>query len=163
MALFLGTSINKVDRKGRVSVPSAFRNAIADPTFHGIVGFPSFTHAAIECCTMGWLEELHTGVSRYHLFSEDHDDIATAVFSRTRQMAFDGDGRIVLPEHFREHTEIKDQAVFVGRGDTFHIWSPQAHQAFDEATTARLAKKKLTLATGRTPPGANSGGTGGGP
>ena len=157
MALFLGKSINKVDRKGRVSVPSTFRNAIADPTFHGIVGFPSFTHAAIECGTMGWMESLNQKVGSYDLFSEDHDDLTTALFSRSRQMAFDGDGRIVLPEEFRDHTGINDQAVFVGRGNLFQIWSPEAHQAFDAATTARLSKKKLTVVAGGPPPGSGGG------
>lgn len=152
MALFLGKSTNKVDRKGRVSVPSTFRNVIADPTFFGIVGFPSFTHPAIECGSMGWMESLNQNVGNYDLFSEDHDDLTTALFARSQQMAFDGDGRIVLPAEFREHAGITDHAVFVGRGDIFQIWSPSEHKAFDDATTERLAKKRLTLASKKGSP-----------
>lgn len=148
MALFLGTTVNKVDRKGRVSVPSTFRNAIVDPSFHGIVGFPSFTHPAIECGTMGWMESLNQNVGAYDLFSEDHDDLTTALFSRSQPMAFDGDGRIVLPAEFREHAGITEKAVFVGRGNLFQIWAPESHKAFEEETTARLAKKRLTVASG---------------
>lgn len=146
MALFLSTVTNKVDRKGRVSVPSLFRNAIVDPTFHGIVAFPSFRHPALQCGSMAWMEELSSGVDGYDLFSEDRDDLTAAVFAKSKPLPFDGDGRIVLPEDLRQHAKIKDQAVFVGRGKLFEIWAPNAYDAFDNAATQRLTEKKLTLA-----------------
>ena len=40
MALFLDTFVNKIDRKGRVSVPATFRAALDGQAFHGIVALP---------------------------------------------------------------------------------------------------------------------------
>src|SRR5476651_1478796 len=48
VALFLSTFVNKVDRKGRVSVPASFRAALADQSFNGIIAFRSFKSSAIE-------------------------------------------------------------------------------------------------------------------
>ena len=148
MALFLSTVTNKVDRKGRVSVPSLFRNAIADPTFHGIVAFPSFRQPALQCGSMAWMEELNSGVDGYAMFSDDRNALTAAVFAKSKPLPFDGDGRIVLPESLREHAHIEDQAVFVGLGKLFEIWAPKEYEAFDTAATKLLMEKQLTLAPG---------------
>ena len=65
MALFLSETTNKVDTKGRVSVPAAFRAALAGQPFHGIVALPSFKYAAIQCGGMEWMEQLSSGVDAY--------------------------------------------------------------------------------------------------
>ena len=48
MAALIGRHINKIDKKGRVSVPKPFRDALADQDFQGVYAFPSFKHAAVE-------------------------------------------------------------------------------------------------------------------
>jgi len=58
MALFVGTVVNKVDRKGRVSVPASFRSTLAGQSFGGIVPFPSFKQKALECCAIDFMEQL---------------------------------------------------------------------------------------------------------
>ncbi len=50
MAVFIGTFENKVDRKGRVSVPAQFRQTLAAQSFQGIVAFRSYRADAIEAC-----------------------------------------------------------------------------------------------------------------
>ena len=52
MAVFIDTFINKIDRKGRVSVPAPYRAALVGQLFQGIVAFPSFKHPAIQCAGM---------------------------------------------------------------------------------------------------------------
>jgi MraZ protein len=42
VALFIDTFVNRIDRKGRVSVPATFRAALAGQTVQGIIAFPSF-------------------------------------------------------------------------------------------------------------------------
>src|ERR1700758_4504716 len=56
--LFLSTFVNKVDRKGRVSVPATFRAAVADQSFPGIVVFPSFRHDALDGSGIKRMEEM---------------------------------------------------------------------------------------------------------
>ena len=48
MALFLSTFVNKIDRKGRISVPASFRVAVAGQSFHGVILYRSHKHPAIE-------------------------------------------------------------------------------------------------------------------
>jgi len=57
VGLFLSTFVNKVDRKGRVSVPASFRAALAGQSFAGIVVYRSFKNSAIEGSGYKRLEE----------------------------------------------------------------------------------------------------------
>src|ERR671923_791848 len=68
MAVFIDTFVNKIDRKGRVSVPATFRAALADQSFQGIVAFPSFQLHALHCAGMDWMQSLIDGMTRVDLF-----------------------------------------------------------------------------------------------
>ena len=69
MALFLSACVNKVDRKGRVSVPAPFRSALSDQSFQGVVLFCSNTHKCLEGFGMSRMEELGARLDHYDLFS----------------------------------------------------------------------------------------------
>ncbi|MCH7544649.1 MAG: MraZ N-terminal domain containing protein, partial [Proteobacteria bacterium] len=71
--LFLSTFINKVDRKGRVSVPAPFRASLAGQVFNGIVAFRSYRQAAIEGCGIDRMERLSDSIEELELFSEARD------------------------------------------------------------------------------------------
>ena len=97
MALFLSTYTNKVDRKGRVSVPAPFRASLAGEAFQGIVLFRSNHHVCLEGFGYSAMEELGSRLDHFDLFSAEQDDMATAIFGAAVQLPFDGDGRIILP------------------------------------------------------------------
>ncbi len=156
MALFLSTTINKVDTKGRVSVPAAFRAALAGQSFHGIVALPSFKYPAIQCGGMEWMEQLGQGVGAYDFFSDDHDTLTATLFANAQQLAFDGEGRVVLPASLIEHANINKTAAFVGRGPLFEIWQPDAFATYQGEATRRAAEQKLTLRPAG-PPGSTGG------
>ena len=59
MALFTGVHINKLDKKGRVSVPATFRAALAGLSFPGVYAYPARVARAVECCGIDWMERLN--------------------------------------------------------------------------------------------------------
>ena len=126
MAYFIGTYENKVDRKGRVSVPSLFRQALSAAEFQGIVAFPSSRGKTIEACGMDLMHQVMTQAETLDLLGKKPLTPAADIFYNLKQLAFDGDGRITLPQAFRDFADIADQAVFVGVGPLFQIWSPEA-------------------------------------
>ncbi len=156
MALFLSTTTNKIDRKGRVSIPAPFRNALAGLPFQGIVAIPSFKYPALQCSGMDWLEQLSNGIGAYDFFSDEHDALTAALFANAQQLAFDGDGRIVLPGELAAHAHITEQAAFVGRGPTFEIWEPEAFRAYQAEATQRAAQQSLTVRPAANPDGGAS-------
>jgi MraZ protein len=151
VALFIDTFVNKVDRKGRVSVPASFRAAIAGATldgqaFHGIVAFPSFKHPAVQCAGIDWMADLGGRVSQVDLFSDEHDDLTATLFADAKQLPFDGEGRVLLPQILAEHASIGASAAFVGRGASFEIWEPKALERYKAEARQRALAERRTLA-----------------
>ncbi len=151
MALFTSTFLNKVDKKGRVSVPAPFRMALASQSFAGVVVFPSFVHQAIEGAGYELLERLAQSVEQFDPFTDEHDAFATTIFGDTHQLSFDSEGRILLPEPLLSHATITTTAAFLGRGGTYQIWEPEALQVFKADAMERARADRTALH--RPPPG----------
>jgi MraZ protein len=132
MPLFLSTQVNKVDKKGRVSVPAAYRSALAGQGWEGVICLPSLVYPALDGCDLAYMERLSADQSQgMQAFGRSKDAFSSAVFAAARQLSFDSEGRIILPEPFIKHAGITDAACFVGQGQTFQIWEPgrfEAHQ-----------------------------------
>jgi len=147
VSVFFGTFENKVDRKGRVSVPAPFRQILATSAFQGIIAFRYHAPRAMEACSLEFMERLDQGVSNFDLFSEEHDDLAFNIFAESHQLPFDGEGRVILPAALLAITGIADRAAFVGKGPTFQIWEPAALE--DRKAEARRRATNLTLRLNR--------------
>ncbi|MGQ0663365.1 MAG: division/cell wall cluster transcriptional repressor MraZ [Pseudomonadota bacterium] len=151
MALFLSKFTFKVDRKGRVSVPADYRNALAQQTFAGIVAFPSLTGRAIRACGIDLMERIGAERNPLAVFEQTPIDAALASVPDVARLPFDGQGRVVLPSELARHAGITDRATFVGRLNYFEIWDTaafEAHQA-DMRASARATGGGLAPETGR--------------
>ena len=144
MALFLSTFVNKVDRKGRVSVPATFRAALAGQSFNGIIAFRSFKLPALEASGIDRMEEMSARVDALNVFSEDRDALSS-IFADAQQLAFDGEGRIVLPESLCQFAGIHESAAFVGLGRTFQIWEPERFTRHQQELRERARQQGTTL------------------
>lgn len=142
VALFMSTYVNKVDRKGRVSVPATFRATLSSQTFAGVVVFPSFEHQALEGAGMDRMEAIAAGLDRLGQ-PKEQQRLANLILARSQQLPFDPEGRIVLPDRFVAHAHIADSAAFVGLGSTFQIWEPDRFAAH-EAASVELALREGT-------------------
>ena len=146
MPLFLSTYVNKVDKKGRVSVPARYRAALAAESFNSVIVFPSYAHRAIEACGIDFMQRLQQRLGDFDPFSEVRDDLASSIMSDSVELGFDGEGRIVLPEALMSHAGITEQAAFVGQGDRFQIWEPAAAEAYKAASRERALTHRGRLA-----------------
>lgn len=130
MALFLSNYVNKIDSKGRVSIPAQFRAALSGHNYPGIIAYASFVHPCVEACGMDRIEKLSESIDRLDTFSEERDAFAASILGGCVQLPFDSGGRVILPESLLEVAGIKEQAVFVGKGQTFEIWEPATFEQY---------------------------------
>jgi len=150
MKLFVSTFTNKIDRKGRVSVPATFRAVLAQESFNGPVLLPSFRADCLEGMGMSRLETLGQRLDEQtDAFSDEQAEMAALVFASARPIQVDGDGRIVLPEDFIAHANLSGEAMFIGKAQTFEIWEPAAGQHVLSDTRARALQKRPTMGTPR--------------
>ena len=94
--MFLSSYENKIDKKGRVSVPVTFRSHLSSLGFNGFVGYPSFNHAALEACSQDRIEKLSNTIDSLNPFEEKRDFFATSILSESENLNFDTEGRISL-------------------------------------------------------------------
>ncbi|MDD9798686.1 MAG: hypothetical protein OXT03_06305 [Alphaproteobacteria bacterium] len=132
MTGFLSTISSKLDAKGRVSVPVAFRTAAAAQGFGGIYVYPSFTMQAIEGGGQLLMDNVSQMISQLPPYTDERDALATALFAENYQLQFDGDGRVSLPESLLAHAGIEKGLVFVGLGAKFQIWEPSQFATYRE-------------------------------
>lgn len=156
MALFLSRFENKVDRKGRVSVPAPFRAALSQQSYQGVVVYPSPVAPALEGCGRDRIEQLAASLDDFNPFNEDGGVLKAAILTRSAELAFDGEGRVVLPEFLMTYAGIGEAATFAGRGSTFQIWNPEAYAAYEREALQRARDQAPQLSLRRAPPGAAS-------
>ena len=145
MTLFLSSYENRLDTKGRISVPAAFRASLVNESFAGVVLIRSFTNNCIEGFSMSRMEKMASATDQMGVFDSDLDDLSAMLFADARPLAFDVTGRIVVPADMLEHAGITDRAVFVGRGNSFQIWNPDAFHAVQEKSLNNLRKVRPNL------------------
>ena len=145
MSLFLSSYENRLDTKGRISVPASFRASISTDKFAGVVLYRSFTNNCIEGLSMSRMEQLAAAADKMGVFDSELDDLSAMLFADARQLAFDVTGRIVIPADMLKHAGITDRAVFVGRGNSFQIWNPEAFRAAQEKSLNNLRAMRPNL------------------
>lgn len=142
--LFLSTYINKLDSKGRVSVPSSFRSILTHPDFSGIVAYESISNKCIEACSIERLNRISNSIDELDPYSDERDAFATIILGGSVKLGFDSDGRIILPENLISFADLHEKACFVGKGQTFEIWNPDTFSTHYEQAKI-LAKEKRQL------------------
>ena len=138
--MFLSTYENKLDKKGRVSVPASFRSYLSSLGYNGVICYPSFNNQSIEACSQDRIEKLSNTIDSLNPFEEKRDFFATSILSESISLQFDSEGRISLSSKLLKHAKIKKNMLFVGQGKTFQIWEPAVFEKFKAQ-----AKKKSNL------------------
>ncbi len=123
-SIFLSTFHNKIDKKGRISIPPSFRSVLAHKGLQSVVLFQSIHINAIEGMGMDRMEKISQSIDQLDLFSQAHNDWTSSVFANAHVLSFDSEGRITLPSDLCQAIGIDKEAAFVGQGPTFQIWSP---------------------------------------
>lgn len=147
MALFIGTHENKIDRKGRVSLPADYRAELPKDDDRTIYIFPSLYTTALEACDRTQLALHAERIGALDQFSQEEAYFSSQILAEARKISIDGDGRIVLPAEFMGRAGIDGKALFVGGGPKFHIWQPEAYAEHRQETQQALAGRTLPSLT----------------
>lgn len=156
MGLFLSTYVNKVDKKGRVSVPAPFR-AVLNSAAGGAGGaagaqgelivFRSLQATALDACGVDYMTQLSDALDNPDMPDDLRDLIETTVFGGSVRLPIDPEGRITLPEGLTGFAGIGEEIAFVGRRRTFQLWEPQAFAAHEAASRDQGRTANISLST----------------
>ena len=142
MDRFVSTYTNKIDAKGRVSIPAPFRAVLERDGYSaggaaGIYCYPSLDAPALDAGGERLAKKIDGLLSGLPDYSNERDELSVALYGDVQVLSIDGDGRIVLPEALRAHAGLQSQITFVGLGEKFQMWEPGR---FEERRAAARAK-----------------------
>ena len=143
--MFLSTYENKLDKKGRVSVPASFRSYLSNLGYNGVICYPSFNHQSIEVWPQDRIEKISNSIDTLNPFEEKRDYFATAVLSESSNLIFDTEGRVQFPNKLLNFAKIKSDILFVGLGKTFQVWNPKNFEKFKNFARKKALQSRSTL------------------
>ncbi|MGB1360586.1 MAG: division/cell wall cluster transcriptional repressor MraZ [Alphaproteobacteria bacterium] len=152
MKYFVGTYENKIDSKGRVSLPSAFRDVLRINNSNNFYLFPSPTQDSLEAGGEDLIDFIAKSIEQNApMFSQD-EETYNYILANARPCSFDSTGRFVLPEEFSQFASLSGNALFVGNGKRFQIWQPLAYHNATNGRREQFASRGLTI---KNPDGGN--------
>ena len=151
----MSTTTHNRDAKGRVSVPADFHAVIAsqgaaqavaniDP-FDGIIVRPSFNGLCLEGGGEQLFNAYRASINAMDYFDPKRDAMERAIFGESRRLPFDSGGRVSLPQDLADMFGFNGRITFVGLGDRFEIWAPDAHDARVLETRRLMAENQHLL------------------
>ena len=145
MNLFVSKFINKIDKKGRISLPSIFRGALPKDHKNEIILSKSLRNNFIDGLSVDRVNEIAKRINDLDFFSEEHEDFTTSIFSEMLPTNLDKEGRFLIPEKLKTFANIKDEVAFIGQGYYFQIVNPSVALDLQKKSRMRLNLNKKTL------------------
>ncbi len=136
---FRGEGVQKIDAKGRVSIPANYRAVLRDgdpawsegklPEF--LIVYGDHRRDFLECFTIDAANEVDEKIARMPRGSRQRRALEKLFNGQSLPATVDDTGRIVLPAKLRQKIGIETEAYFIAMGDTFQIWRRETFDATD--------------------------------
>ena len=159
---FRGGFDQKVDKKGRMSIPSDFRAVLTDgdprcpenPLPRLVVLHGPHIKDCLHVYTIEAMEEIEEGIKRLPRGSFERKKASRKILGKSWETEVDKDGRIVLPQRLREQIGLDGLATMTAMGDYFELWDATTYERFEEEDDDDDGVDPLTYLEAPTPPGA---------
>lgn len=151
MDRFLSNTINKVDKKGRVSIPAGFRPQLDASSY--LYTLMSVDQPSVDAGGIKLIEKGEEHLATLDPFSAEYELYSFVLHGDSDQLKIDSEGRIIITDVIRDQTGITDRAAFVGRGHFFQIWEPDRFLAYREEARKQVAAMRRANSLGRSASG----------
>jgi len=138
MDRFLSSATNRIDAKGRVSVPAHFRTIVQKRGYDQLYAVRSLETPSLDVGGPDLLDSFAKRIEQEDPFLQTADDMSFLYYGDGAFLKLDQDGRITVTDLMREQTGITTDVAFVGRGHFFQIWEPERLAAHAAQVRERL-------------------------
>jgi MraZ protein len=142
---FVSTFTNRLDAKGRVSIPASFRTVLARDGFDGLYTCPTLDRRAVDAGGNALRDTIRLSLSQFEPFSEEYEQLSTTLIGESEVLKIDQDGRTVLSQAIMDHAGVTDRVTFVGQGFKFQIWEPDRFADYREEAKERVRALRSQL------------------
>ncbi len=135
--MFLGQYEHTIDEKGRLTIPAKFREELGD----GLILTQGF-EGSLLALPPDLFEQMSNRVRSMSITDSNSRALRRFIFAAASLIEIDKAGRMLLPSFLRESANLKDNAILVGNGEYFEVWSPEKWQLQTAALSDPEANEK---------------------
>jgi MraZ protein len=145
MDRYVSNFTNRLDAKGRVSIPAPYRGVLSRDGFEGLYVHPAIDALALDAGGNALLSEIDRLLAGLAPYSDERDLFSTALLGTSDVLKVDGEGRVILTEALKTHAGIGDAVTFVGLGAKFQMWEPERFRAHLADARTRVGELRRRL------------------
>jgi MraZ protein len=123
MATFIGDYMCKVDAKGRIILPVAFKKQMpADAQDHFIVRKDIFESCLVLYAIEDWNKQLEKIRKRLNPYNREQNMFLRNFFMGTAELSMDSNNRILVPKRLMDQIGADRDVVLAGQDGRIEIW-----------------------------------------
>lgn len=119
--MFRGSSKVTLDAKGRMAIPTRYRQRIAEVCEGRLVVTVDVDYCLLVYPQPEW-EAIERQLMRLPSLNRQARRLQRLMVGHATELELDGHGRVLLPKELREFAGIDRQAVLIGQGERFELW-----------------------------------------
>jgi MraZ protein len=128
--VFQGENAITIDDKGRLAIPTSYRDLVADAGGNRlVVTYNPFESGSLYIYPYPVWERVRDQVNALPRTRSVNRQLQLKLVGAATFVEPDANGRIGIPASHRNAVGIEKKAVLVGMGEKFELWSEQAHLA----------------------------------
>jgi len=146
MATFIGDYTCKVDVKGRLILPMAFKKQMpADAQDHFVVRKDIFENCLVLYSIEDWNRQLDKIRKKINPYNREHNMFLRNFFKGTAELSLDNNNRLLVPKRLMDLIGAERDVVLAGQDGRIEIWAADIYEKIDMATEdfANLAEKLM--------------------
>jgi MraZ protein len=146
MATFIGDYTCKVDVKGRIILPMAFKKQMpADAQDHFVVRKDIFENCLVLYSIEDWNRQLEKIRKKMNAYNREHNMFLRNFFKGTAELSLDNSNRLLIPKRLMELISADRDVVLAGQDGRIEIWAADIYDKIDMAPEdfANLAEKLM--------------------
>ena len=134
MNTLIGTYECKVDAKGRLMLPIAFKKQLASVIEKGFVLKRAVFQPCLELCPMQEWESMMQNVNKLNRFKKKNNDFIRRFTAGVKSIDLDVSGRLLIPKDLVGFAGISKEIVVTSAVNIIEIWDKDKYEkAIDDA------------------------------
>lgn len=129
--MFRGRYEHALDSKGRISIPSKFRE-ILNKKYNNQLVITNFDHCVLVFPYEEWNQLVEQKVGSFSIFRKDTSAFLRFFYSSAIDCTIDPQGRLLIPPTHRDYANLKRDVVLVGEGRFIEIFAKEQWQVVAE-------------------------------
>lgn len=137
--MFRGRYEHALDSKGRISIPSKFREVL-NKKYDDRLVITNFDHCLLAFPYEEWNQLIEQKVGSFSILKKETSAFLRFFYSSAIDCNVDNHGRLLIPQTLRDYANLKKEVMLLGEGRFFEIiakerWlevEQQAEEGFDQ-------------------------------